>query len=255
MNLDSVEDAPETTAVDDTAPNAPETEAASEDRNSAPPEAPAEPETPVWIRPVNKSVKVVLTNRERLALGDEQAQLYADLEAVEKDQKNYAANCAAKRKTLAARISEISLTMRTGFVFKPVDCEVHFNVPRAGKKTTIRLDTRDVVDVDDMLASEMQPSLFAQNGTEFLDDDADEDPTLIPPDGAPVDDLSAPLTGAQEGALEDAPADEPPSPDDGYQFEEDAPRDDVQAATVPGEQNGAAPDAPKKRGRKPKSAE
>lgn len=42
-------------------------------------------------------------------------------------------------------------------------CEIRFHDPNTGKKTTIRLDTGEILKTEDMTDEEMQEKLFEEN--------------------------------------------------------------------------------------------
>jgi hypothetical protein len=121
---------------------------------------PADPATP--IRPPKKtelSLRVVYTERELLEIGKKLAEANRELDAAESEKKQITATLKAKCDGIAARVSQHSGEISSGYTYRMVPCEVHFDMPAPGQKTTVRLDTKEVIDTEAMTLAEMQAEL------------------------------------------------------------------------------------------------
>lgn len=121
-----------------------------------------EPEPATPIRPPKKtelSLRVVYTERELLEIGKKLAEANRELDAAESEKKQITATLKAKCDGIAARVSQHSGEISSGYTYRMVPCEVHFDMPSPGMKTTVRLDTKEVIDTEAMTLAEMQAEL------------------------------------------------------------------------------------------------
>lgn len=120
------------------------------------------PAAPKPIRPPKKtemSLRVEFTRDEIVDLARKQAESYGELNRAEEDKKAVTAQLKAKCDGIAARISELAGKITSGFEYRVVPCETRYDEPKPGLKTTVRLDTCDVVSVDPMSLAERQAEL------------------------------------------------------------------------------------------------
>ena len=48
-------------------------------------------------------------------------------------------------------------------MLRPLDCEVRFHCPMVGMKQTVRVDTNEVIEQEEMSPAERQENLFAEH--------------------------------------------------------------------------------------------
>ena len=119
--------------------------------------APAKP-----IRPPSKveiSLRVIFTTPELLELGKKLAEATQAVAAAENEKKDITSRLKAKCDEASSRAERLSSELTSGYTYRPVPCEVRFDTPANGQKTTVRLDTRETVSVDAMTLAEMQAEL------------------------------------------------------------------------------------------------
>jgi len=125
-------------------------------------------------RPPKKSEEkqpVPFTVDEFLTIGQKLAEANRDLEAAENDKKAVTKTLAAKCDGIAAKISELSGKLTSGFEYRDVTVETTYDDPAPGKKTTRRLDTGKTVRVEAMTLAEMQSELPLEDGKPASDPD------------------------------------------------------------------------------------
>ena len=120
----------------------------------------AEPAKP--IRPPKKtevSLRVNYTEKELLEIGKKLAEANRELEAAESEKRSITGTLKAKCDGIAARISQHSGELTNGYTYRHVACEVRFDTPAQGQKTTVRLDTGETIETAAMTLAEMQAEL------------------------------------------------------------------------------------------------
>lgn len=125
-------------------------------------------------RPPKKSEEkqpVPFTVDEFLSIGQKLAEANRDHEAAENEKKAVTKTLAAKVDGIAAKISELSGKLTSGFEYRDVTVETTFDDPAPGKKTTRRLDTGKTVRVEAMTLAEMQDELPLTDGKPASDPD------------------------------------------------------------------------------------
>lgn len=125
-------------------------------------------------RPPKKSEEkqpVPFTVDEFLAIGQKLAEANRDHEAAENEKKAVTKTLAAKVDGIAAKISELSGKLTSGFEYRDVTVETTYDDPAPGKKTTRRLDTGKTVRVEAMTLAEMQDELPLTDGKPAADPD------------------------------------------------------------------------------------
>jgi hypothetical protein len=108
-------------------------------------------------------LRVVLTSAELLQLGRVLADLNARLGALRCEKKTVVSDFAAKIASVEADAGIAISAIRTGCECRAVSCSVHLGLPEAGRKTTVRDDTGETVDIADMTADELQACLALEN--------------------------------------------------------------------------------------------
>jgi hypothetical protein len=119
------------------------------------------------IRPPKKTemqLRVEFTHPEIVNLARRQAEAYGELSRAEEEKKAVTSQLKAKCDGLASKISELAGKITAGFEYRTVPCEIRFDDPKAGLKSTYRLDTGEVVNVDPMTLTERQAELPLTEG-------------------------------------------------------------------------------------------
>lgn len=108
---------------------------------------------------LTRSLRVLFTDKERLELGKQLAEESQKLEQIADDKKTVVADFKSRQTAAEAKIASLSQQVANGYQVKEVKCEMRFDTPEAGKKTLVRLDTSETVEVADMLDIEKQQQL------------------------------------------------------------------------------------------------
>lgn len=123
--------------------------------------APATPTLPP-ARPPKKTemqLRVEYTRDEIVGLARKLAESTAELSRAEEDKKAVTAQLKAICDSISASISELTGKINSGFEYRVTPCEVRYDDPKPNLKSTVRLDTGDVVNVEPMTLSERQAEL------------------------------------------------------------------------------------------------
>jgi len=114
------------------------------------------------IRPPLKtemSLRVNYSEKELLEIGKKLAEANRDLENTESEKKGITATLKAKCDSIASRIQQHSGELTNGYTFRAIACEVRYDSPTKGMKTTQRLDTNATISTEAMTLAEMQGEL------------------------------------------------------------------------------------------------
>lgn len=111
------------------------------------------------------SLRVIYTEKELLEIGKKLAEANRELEAAESEKKSITGTLKAKCDGIAARISQHSGELTNGYTYRSVPCEVRFDHPTKGMKTTIRLDSNETITTEAMTLAEMQMDLAIPEAT------------------------------------------------------------------------------------------
>ena len=85
------------------------------------------------------------------------------LEELEDQKKSVVSDFSNKITRVKASLSGLANNINNGYDFRNIDCEVLLNSPEAGQKSIVRLDTGEIVRVEDMTQNEKQEKLFEEN--------------------------------------------------------------------------------------------
>jgi len=84
------------------------------------------------------------------------------LEELEEAKKTVAAEFSSKIQSAKSQISKLATNINNGYDYREIKCEILFDVPETGYKTIKRLDTNEVVRVEEMTPQELQRDLFEE---------------------------------------------------------------------------------------------
>jgi hypothetical protein len=103
-----------------------------------------------------KTLPVVFTKDELLEMAKKSMETTLQIDEIE--------NSKTKLNGLYDDVISISKKMKAGYEDRQIPCEVKFNTPHNGKKSTVRNDTGETVSVENMTAEEFQEELELTDG-------------------------------------------------------------------------------------------
>lgn len=135
-----------------------------------------------------RSLRYHFTREESFEIARRLAERTNEIATLEDEKSRATKDYTARIKTVENDVALLSQRVREGYEFRDIDVEVKFDTPEPGKKTIIRLDTKEVVEVCAMNSEERQASLADLEKT-F---EGDGKITAMPgAAGAPVDQITA----------------------------------------------------------------
>jgi hypothetical protein len=108
---------------------------------------------------VKEYLKVEFTHDEIHEMGSQLAQTTKTINELENDKKAVNADFKAKIEGQSAVSQSLSTKIQNGFEYRHVECEVRYNDPTTGMKTTVRKDSGEVLRKESMTTDEMQLEL------------------------------------------------------------------------------------------------
>lgn len=140
-----------------------------------PKKKPAEsPMPPPRVERFNKNLKVTLTPEEIADRADRAAQMLADHDSKEEEQKAAAKHAKGVLDSMSAEIRRLSNEVRTKSTYKGVECERIYDLV-AKQIREIRKDTGEVIFERPMTESELQSELdFDKKDDEKKGDDLED---------------------------------------------------------------------------------
>lgn len=106
-------------------------------------------------RLTKEHLSVKLTDDELLEAGKEVAKDNQDLSALSDKKADVAADFKSQEKKLEANIAILSRMISTGEEYRHVNCEWFYDLKK-DKKTLKRLDTNEIIRVDDITSQDRQ---------------------------------------------------------------------------------------------------
>ena len=122
------------------------------------PPVPAVHKTPA-PKKTERQLRVLFTPAELIEKGRKIGEKHSEMARIETEFDAVKAQFKDKLARVASEISEIANHLQTGWEYRKVNCEVTYDDPDRGKKTTRRLDTFETVEVEAMTIEEMQSEL------------------------------------------------------------------------------------------------
>lgn len=110
----------------------------------------------------SESLKCLLTQDEKLKLGDKVAQTVQRMRSKEDALQEVSSQIKAEIKACQAEMNADTTKLANGYEYRSVDCRVYYHSPGKGWKRVVRLDTYEEVRVDKMGEREMQQNLFEE---------------------------------------------------------------------------------------------
>lgn len=119
--------------------------------------APNRPET------IDQNLRCALTDHDKIRIADHLARTLQELEQVNDELDGIKADFKGRIEGLEKSSKKSRQILVQGFEFKWVTCKVLYNDPKNGDKTLIRLDTGEVVRIEEMNYGECQENLPLEN--------------------------------------------------------------------------------------------
>lgn len=107
-------------------------------------------------RIIQKNLKVNFTPDEIKNFGGLLANTITAISELEGQKKSKMSEFKADIDKKKAESESLSNKISNGYEYTNIDCEVFLNMPNTGKKTIVRRDTNETVDVVDMTTEELQ---------------------------------------------------------------------------------------------------
>jgi hypothetical protein len=104
------------------------------------------------------------TKEELQDKGEELALAEMQSDAIERERRESQSEFAKQLNDLRGRISQLSKQIQSKGGQRPTWCVVKFHEPAQGKKQIFRVDTGELVDVQEMTDAERQQKLFHEPG-------------------------------------------------------------------------------------------
>jgi len=111
----------------------------------------------------NRTIKLDLrhtfSDKEINTLGRELGATLQRVEKLEEEKAELSADFTAKIKREKLDLHDTSRKIQNGYELREIECQIRYNEPEVGKKTTIRTDTVKTVRVEAMTEAEKQEEL------------------------------------------------------------------------------------------------
>lgn len=114
-----------------------------------------------WVM-TSESLKCLLTQDEKLKLGDKVAQTVQRMRSKEDTLQEVSSQIKAEIKACQAEMNADTTKLANGYDYRTVDCRVYYHSPYKGWKRVVRLDTGEEVRVEKMGDWELQQNLFEE---------------------------------------------------------------------------------------------
>jgi hypothetical protein len=108
---------------------------------------------------VDQNLKCLLTDVQKIRTAEALARSLQDRETLEEEKKQQAHEFAERMDGMNKSIKKAFITLQNGYEYRWISCKVLYNDPKAGEKTLVRIDTGEVVRVEDMSFAECQETL------------------------------------------------------------------------------------------------
>ena len=131
---------------------------------------------------ITKDLVVKLTSEEKAELADQLTERISRKDYLEDAKRVMAKKYAAQIEETVAEINDISMKIRSGEELRPVACEIRYDDPVPGYKTTYRIDTGAKIGSELMTEADLQGELFPEDGEE-ADGEAPETDAESAPEG------------------------------------------------------------------------
>jgi hypothetical protein len=113
---------------------------------------------------------------ELTTTAQEMAQAVSDMETAEAEKKTSDGVFNERIKTHAAKVSKLAQRYNKGGETAQIGCKIRYDIPVVGKKSYVRMDTEETVEVHDMSLGEKQETIQFPLSMQMSDTQKDEAP-------------------------------------------------------------------------------
>lgn len=106
-----------------------------------------------------RQLRVQFTDQELLEKGRKLAEKHGECGRIDAEFDSVKSQFKGKIDRVEAEIGEIAGHLQSGWEYRKVSCETTYDTPRHGLKTTLRLDTYEIVETEQMSVNELQDEL------------------------------------------------------------------------------------------------
>lgn len=135
-----------------------------------------------------RNLRYFFTDPERLELGRRLGEKTNEIAILEDEKARATKDYASRIKTVENEVAGISQRVREGYEFRDIDVKVIYDTPEPGKKTIVRLDTKETVEVTGMTTEEKAAS---QASLADIDKSFAGDGKVVAFTSPPVDEITA----------------------------------------------------------------
>ena len=108
---------------------------------------------------VEKCLRYEFSQSEILELGKTLAEANSKLARIEQDKKRVTADFGSQISNQQSLIQTVSQNISSGYEMRQIICHVVYNHPAQGRKTIVRTDTEEIVEIVEMTDDELQEQL------------------------------------------------------------------------------------------------
>jgi len=108
---------------------------------------------------VDQNLKCLLSDVQKIRTAEALARSLQERETLEEEKKAQAHELAERMDGINKSIKKAFITLQNGYEYRWISCKVLYNDPKPGEKTLVRMDTGEVVRVEDMSFAECQETL------------------------------------------------------------------------------------------------
>lgn len=106
-----------------------------------------------------RQLRHIFTEKETIEIAKKMAEASRDLNQAEEEKKAVTSTLKAKVDGIQARVNEHAGKINSGFEYRTTPITTKFHTPKTGQKQTIRDDTGEIIEIDQMSMAEMQDEL------------------------------------------------------------------------------------------------
>jgi hypothetical protein len=112
--------------------------------------------TDIKPQKTTRSLRYDFSDDEIRGLGGNLVRAIDEQRQIENEKKTVVSQFKSRLDGKHADIEILTRNIQNGFEYRSTNCEIRFNDPAIGKKTTYRLDTNKAVDTQNMSEAELQ---------------------------------------------------------------------------------------------------
>lgn len=119
-----------------------------------------------FVEKKTEYLRYTFSDPELLDLSKQLARKLAEEERAERELKEVTTQLKSVVTLKEGEVHSLSGLVQNGYEYRMIDCEIFFDMPERGKKTMIRIDTREIVSEQKMSGDDLQGQLFRKQEVE-----------------------------------------------------------------------------------------